>query len=185
MSRRGRCSRWRGDRFPRGYREALARYRYGPARSNWIGRWMARSRGGRRSARRAATVHLGGTLEEIARVGRGATPAGRSSCWRSRACSMRSRAPAGKHTAWAYCHVPNGATVDMTEAIEAQVERFAPGFRARILARSVRDARRDLERDNANLVGRRYQRRRDDSVAAFLAADAEPVPDTASGRVLL
>jgi len=50
-----------------------------------------------------------------------------------------SRAPAGKHTAWAYCHVPNGSTVDMTAAIEAQVERFAPGFRDRILARSSRD----------------------------------------------
>jgi phytoene dehydrogenase-like protein len=62
------------------------------------------------------------------------------------------RAPAGHHTAWAYCHVPNGSTVDMTERIEAQIERFAPGFRDVVLARSVM-APRDLEKQNANLVG--------------------------------
>jgi phytoene dehydrogenase-like protein len=63
-----------------------------------------------------------------------------------------SRAPAGKHTAWAYCHVPNGSTVDMTERIEAQVERFAPGFRDRILARSAMSPA-DVERHNENCVG--------------------------------
>ena len=63
-----------------------------------------------------------------------------------------SRAPAGKHTAWAYCHVPNGATVDMTECIEAQVERFAPGFRSRILARHAMGPA-ELEAHNRNLVG--------------------------------
>ena len=62
------------------------------------------------------------------------------------------RAPAGKHTLWAYCHVPNGSTVDMTERIEDQIERFAPGFRDRILAR-VAAGPAELERQNANLVG--------------------------------
>jgi phytoene dehydrogenase-like protein len=62
------------------------------------------------------------------------------------------RAPEGKHTLWGYCHVPNGSTVDMTERIEAQIERFAPGFRERILARSVLDSAA-LEAGNANYVG--------------------------------
>jgi phytoene dehydrogenase-like protein len=62
------------------------------------------------------------------------------------------RAPAGQHTGWAYCHVPNGSTVDMTDAIESQVERFAPGFRDRILARSARGPA-ELESHNRNLVG--------------------------------
>jgi phytoene dehydrogenase-like protein len=62
------------------------------------------------------------------------------------------RAPAGSHTAWAYCHVPNGSTTDMSAAIEAQIERFAPGFRDCILARSVM-APADLEAYNANYIG--------------------------------
>ena len=62
------------------------------------------------------------------------------------------RAPAGQQAAWAYCHVPNGSTVDMTERIEAQVERFAPGFRERILARSALGPA-EIERYNANYVG--------------------------------
>jgi phytoene dehydrogenase-like protein len=62
------------------------------------------------------------------------------------------RAPSGKHTAWAYCHVPNGSTFDMRERIEAQIERFAPGFRDRVLACTSRKTD-DLERDNPNLVG--------------------------------
>jgi phytoene dehydrogenase-like protein len=62
------------------------------------------------------------------------------------------RAPAGQHTAWAYCHVPNGSEIDMTDAIEAQVERFAPGFRGTILARHAFGPR-ELEAHNRNLVG--------------------------------
>jgi phytoene dehydrogenase-like protein len=62
------------------------------------------------------------------------------------------RAPAGQHTAWAYCHVPNGSTVDMTERIERQIERFAPGFRERVLARSVMGPAA-MELHNANYVG--------------------------------
>jgi phytoene dehydrogenase-like protein len=101
-------------------------------------------------------VHLGGTLEEIA--------ASERAPWRGEHAERpfvllaqpslfdSSRAPAGKHTVWAYCHVPNGSTFDMTERIEAQIERFANGFRDRVLARSVRPPL-ELERQNANLVG--------------------------------
>jgi phytoene dehydrogenase-like protein len=100
---------------------------------------------------RAGTVHLGGTLEEIAaweasRAGRPFVLVTQPSLFDD------SRAPHGKHTAWAYCHVPSGSTADMTDAIERQVERFAPGFRARILARHILTPAA-LEQRNANLVG--------------------------------
>jgi phytoene dehydrogenase-like protein len=100
----------------------------------------------------AATVHLGGTAAEIAASERAPGSdrpfviLAQPSLW------DETRAPVGKHTAWAYCHVPNGSGRDMTEAIEAQVERFAPGFRDRILARSVL-APRKLELFDRNLVG--------------------------------
>ncbi len=105
---------------------------------------------------RAATVHLGGTLEEISASEWGAwsgRPAGKPFVLLAQTSLFDdTRAPAGKHTAWAYCHVPNGATVDMTERIEAQVERFAPGFRDRILARHAMGPA-ELEAHNRNLVG--------------------------------
>jgi phytoene dehydrogenase-like protein len=105
---------------------------------------------------RAATVHLGGTLAEIA-AAESAVAAGRHPerpfvLLVQQTPFDGSRAPAGKHTAWAYCHVPNGSTVDMTAAIEAQVERFAPGFRDRILARSSRDPAA-MEAYDENYVG--------------------------------
>jgi phytoene dehydrogenase-like protein len=105
---------------------------------------------------RAATVHLGATLEEI--VESEAAPARGEIAERPYVLLAQqslfdpARAPAGRHTAWAYCHVPNGSTVDLTERIEAQVERFAPGFRDRILARSALGPA-ELERYNANYVG--------------------------------
>jgi phytoene dehydrogenase-like protein len=107
-------------------------------------------------AHRAATVHLGGTLGEIDRgreqEGAG-QPAERPYVLLVQPTLFDStRAPAGKHVGWAYCHVPNGSTTDMTDRVEAQVERFAPGFRDRILARHVMHPA-DLERHNANLVG--------------------------------
>jgi phytoene dehydrogenase-like protein len=100
----------------------------------------------------AATVHIGGSAAEIAASER--SPGSerpfvllaQPSLWDD------TRAPAGSHTAWAYCHVPNGSEQDMTEAIEAQVERFAPGFGDRILARSALGPR-ELEAHNRNLVG--------------------------------
>jgi len=108
------------------------------------------------ACRRAGTLHLGGTLDEISHSEWGA--------WSGRPVERPfvllvqqtvfddTRAAAGKHSAWAYCHVPNGSTVDMTQRIEAQVERFAPGFRELVLARnSIGPA--ELEARNRNLVG--------------------------------
>jgi phytoene dehydrogenase-like protein len=104
-----------------------------------------------RECYRAGTVHLGGTLEEIdeweaSHVGRPFVLLVQHTL-----CDA-TRAPAGKHTAWAYCHVGNGSRVDMTDAIEEQVERFAPGFRRRILGRHVLDPAA-MESHNPNLVG--------------------------------
>ncbi len=112
---------------------------------------------------RAATVHLGGTLEEIA-ASEQASARGEHAerpyvLLAQQSLFDPSRAPDGKHTAWAYCHVPNGSTIDMTERIEAQIERFAPGFRDRILARHTMGPAdpRALQRE---LCRRRHQRRR-------------------------
>jgi phytoene dehydrogenase-like protein len=145
-----------GDTLPGGYRSRLERYRYGPGvfKLDWALDgpipWRAESCG------RAATVHLGGTLEEIAaseRLPRLGRVAERPYVLLAQQSLFDSdRAPAGKHTAWAYCHVPNGSPVDMTERIERQVERFAPGFRERILARAARGPA-ELEAHDANYVG--------------------------------
>lgn len=145
-----------GHRFPPWYRRKLERYRYGMGayKVDWAldGAipWRAAE------CARAGTVHLGGTLEEIARAER--------DTWNGRVVERpfvlltqptlfdSSRAPEGRHTAWAYCHVPHGSDVDMLPCIERQIERFAPGFRERVLARAVmRPA--DIERHNGNLVG--------------------------------
>lgn len=145
-----------GERLPLRYRRALERYRYGPgvfkldyALDQPIP-WRAAA------CSRAGTVHVGGALAEIAdaeaAVWRGEHPERPFVLVAQQSLFDPSRAPAGKHTAWVYCHVPNGSTVDMTERIEAQIERFAPGFRSRILARSARSAR-DFERYNPNYIG--------------------------------
>jgi phytoene dehydrogenase-like protein len=103
-----------------------------------------------------ATVHVGGSYAEVAAaeraVGRGEHPRRPFVLLAQQSPFDDSRAPDGKHTAWGYCHVPNGSTVDMTEAIEAQIERFAPGFRDLIIERSTRDTTA-LEEHNANYVG--------------------------------
>jgi len=105
---------------------------------------------------RAATVHLGGTLDEIAAseaaVARGEHPERPFVLLVQPSPFDASRAPVGRHTAWAYCHVPNGSTFDMRARIEAQIERFAPGFRDLVLARSVLTPAR-LQDMNANYVG--------------------------------
>jgi len=105
---------------------------------------------------RAGTVHVGGTLDQIAEseaaVARGEAPARPFVLVGQQSLFDPSRAPAGKHTVWAYCHVPNGSTVDMTERIEAQLERFAPGFSDRILARSVMGPA-EVELHNENNIG--------------------------------
>jgi phytoene dehydrogenase-like protein len=145
-----------GNRLPERYRRRLERYRYGPGvfKLDWALDgpipWQAEE------CSRAATVHLGATIEEIA-ASEAAPADGRIAerpfvLLAQQSLFDTTRAPAGEHTAWGYCHVPNGSDVDMTERIENQIERFAPGFRERILARSVlRPAQ--LERYNANYVG--------------------------------
>ena len=145
-----------GDRLRGRYRRGLERYRYGPAAfkldfalSGPIP-WKAAE------CARAATVHLGGTLDEIAAseaaVGRGEHPDRPFVLLVQPSLFDASRAPAGRHTAWAYCHVPNGSTFDMRARIEAQIERFAPGFGDLVLARSVLTPAR-LQELNANYVG--------------------------------
>jgi phytoene dehydrogenase-like protein len=144
------------DRLPATYRRRLARYRYGPGvcKLDWAldGPIPWRAEG----CSRAATVHLGATLEEIARseaeVWRGRHPERPYVLLAQQSPFDATRAPEGKHTAWAYCHVPSGSAQDMSERIEAQVERFAPGFRDLILDRSVITAP-EMERYNANYVG--------------------------------
>jgi phytoene dehydrogenase-like protein len=145
-----------GEHFTVRYERALKRYRYGPgvfkldlALEGPIP-WKAGE------CLRAGTVHLGGTLEEIstgeAAVARGEHPEKPFVLLAQQSLFDETRAPDDRHTVWAYCHVPNGSTFDMSGRIEAQVERFAPGFGERILARS-RWAPADLEHRNANLVG--------------------------------
>ena len=142
--------------LPSGYRRRLGRYRYGPGafKLDWALDGSIPWRDA--NCREASTVHLGGTLEEIA--------AGEAAMFRGEhperpyvlLCQQSeldpSRAPEGKHTGYAYCHVPGGSTVDMTEAIENQVERFAPGFKDRILARHPMNTH-DFHRYNPNYVG--------------------------------
>ena len=145
-----------GSQFPATFRTKLDHYRYGPGvcKLDWALDapipWKAAE------CARAGTVHLGGTFAEIAASERDAW-FGRHSQRPFVLLSQPTlfdptRAPAGKHTAWAYCHVPNGSNVDMTGAIENQIERFAPGFRSLVLQRSVRDAA-CLQTYNANLIG--------------------------------
>jgi phytoene dehydrogenase-like protein len=138
------------------YRKKLERYRYGMAafKMDWALSgpvpWKAPE------CARAATIHLGATLEEIAHS--------EASAWRGKNVDRPfllvvqpslfdpSRAPEGKHTFWGYCHVPNGSTFDMADRIEKQIERFAPGFRDLVIHRSSMSPI-DLENHNANLVG--------------------------------
>jgi len=145
-----------GNRFDGRYRRRLARYRYGPGvfKVDWALSgpipWRAPE------CLRAATVHLGGSLQEIAaaerEVWQGGHPERPFVLVAQQSLFDPERAPAGKHTGWAYCHVPNGSRFDMTARIEAQLERFAPGFKDLILARHVRDTA-GYQSYNPNLVG--------------------------------
>jgi phytoene dehydrogenase-like protein len=145
-----------GERLPSRYRRQLSAFRYGPgvckvdyALSEPIP-WRIPV------CSQAGTVHLGGTLEEIS--------ASEKAVWRNQhpekplvllaqqSLIDNSRAPAGKHTAWAYCHVPHGSNLDVSERITTQIERFAPGFRDVILATSTRTAA-DLQAYNPNYIG--------------------------------
>jgi phytoene dehydrogenase-like protein len=124
-------------------------------------------------------VHLGGTLEEIAESeaahARGDVHPRPFVLFVQPTVFDPSRAPPGRHVGWAYCHVPNGWTGNATDAIERQVERFAPGFRDRVLARRV-IAPADLERRNANLVGGDISGGMMDLRQVFARPVARPVP---------
>lgn len=145
-----------GNKLSRGYKLRLSRFRPGPGifkvdyALNAPVPWKARE------CARAATVHIGGSFEDIAasesavRSGKAADRPFVLACQPS--IFDDSRAPAGKHTFWAYCHVPFGSTVDMLERLESQIERFAPGFRDCVLARRVFTPA-DLESMNPNLIG--------------------------------
>jgi phytoene dehydrogenase-like protein len=145
-----------GDRLPAKYRRRLTRWRYGPGvfkvdfALDGPVPWTASE------CADAATVHLGGTLEEIAQsekeVDARRAPERPFVLVAQPSLFDDTRAPAGKHTLWAYCHVPSHSEADMTEVIERQIERFAPGFRDLVLARHVRGPA-ELERDNGNYVG--------------------------------
>ncbi len=145
-----------GERLKPAFRAKLEKYQYGPGvfKIDWALKapipWKSPE------CATSATVHLGGTLEEMI--------VSEKACWDGAhpdkpyvlltqpSLFDPTRAPAGQHTAWAYCHVPNGSPRDCTEVIEQQVERFAPGFRDVILERHVLDPA-GLEAQNANLVG--------------------------------
>ncbi len=145
-----------GKRFPAKYRAKLNEWRYGAGAFKidyalaepvpWTNPDVAH----------AGTVHIGGTLSEIreaeAEVGRGNHPVKPFVLLAQHSLFDPSRAPDGKHTAWAYCHVPNGSTVDQTTAIEDQIERFAPGFRDTVIAHHTTSTEM-LEAGNMNLIG--------------------------------
>ena len=145
-----------GDRLPAGYRRAMARYAYGPGicKVDWALRgpvpWTAPG------CRDAGTVHVGGTFEEVAAseadVTAGRHPEKPYCIVAQPGVVDPTRAPQDRCTLWAYCHVPAGSPIDMCDRIEAQIERFAPGFRDLILARSVVTAEQ-AERHNPNYVG--------------------------------
>ena len=166
-------------RLPPRYEAALRRYRHGPGafKLDWALEgpipWRAEE------CRRAGTIHLGGTLDEIS--------ASEWDAWSGRTSARpfvlfvqhtlfdETRAPPGRHTAWAYCHVPNGSAEDMAAAVEAQVERFAPGFSDLVLARSALGPAL-LETKNRNLVGGDVNGGAADLGQVFFRPVKRPVP---------
>jgi phytoene dehydrogenase-like protein len=145
-----------GDRLPSGYRAALSRYRYGPGVCKVDFALSGPVPWTNPGCLRAGTLHLGGPFEQVAaaeaEVAAGRHPQAPYVLVVQPGVADPSRAPAGQQTLWTYCHVPSGSDVDMTERIEAQIERFAPGFRDLIVARSVRTAAGE-QAHNPNYVG--------------------------------
>ena len=145
-----------GGKLPAHYRHKLQRFRYGPGvyKMDWAlhqpAPWRAPE------CAQAGTIHLGGTLDEISdserRAWRGEISDRPYVLFTQPSLFDPMRAPAGKHTAWAYCHVPHGYSGNMAETVEKQIERFAPGFRDCIAARSIMGPA-ELERHNPNLIG--------------------------------
>jgi phytoene dehydrogenase-like protein len=128
-----------GDALPPGYRRRLGRFRYGPGVFKVDYALSGPVPWTNDECRQAGALHLGGTLAEIAAaeadVARGRHPERPFVLVGQQSLADPTRAPAGQHTLWTYCHVPNGSDVDMTDAIERQIERFAPGFGDIVLAR--------------------------------------------------
>ena len=145
-----------GERLPAGYRRALNRYRYGPGIFKIDYALSEPTPWRNPNCHRAATVHLGGTLEELAASERAPTRGEHSAApyvlFVQQTQFDSTRAPAGRHTAWAYCHVPSGSTRNMTGVIEAQIERFAPGFREVVLARHTYNSV-EVQSYNPNYIG--------------------------------
>jgi phytoene dehydrogenase-like protein len=145
-----------GSRLSRRYRRQLQRFVYGPGVFKIDYALTDRIPWSAAACQEAATVHLGGTAEEIARseaaVNAGVAPEAPFVLVAQQSHVDDSRAPHGRHTGWAYCHVPHGCEFDMTDRIERQIERFAPGFRDLILARHVISPRA-LHAHNSNMIG--------------------------------
>jgi phytoene dehydrogenase-like protein len=145
-----------GDRLPARFRSQLASFQYGPGAFKMDWALSAPIPWSARECRQAGTVHVGGTLDEIAVSERdpwhGEAPEYPFLIVVQPSLFDSTRAPEGRHTAWAYCHVPNGSRADMRDRIERQIERFAPGFRDCILGRSALGPA-ELEEHNSNLVG--------------------------------
>ena len=162
-----------GERLPSRYKRRLEAYRHGPGafKMDWALSgpvpWKAAE------CMRAGTVHLGGTMEEIAHAERevwlGRHPDRPFVLVSQPSLFDPSRAPEGRHTLWAYCHVPNGSEFDMSDRIESQIERFAPGL-PRFGVEEERPASRRAGRVQPQLHRRRHQRRRSGFAPAFLPA---------------
>jgi phytoene dehydrogenase-like protein len=145
-----------GDRLPPRFRSRLRDFRYGPGvfKMDWALSepipWRAAE------CRRAGTVHVAGSFEDMLASERGPLAGHHQErpylLLTQPTLFDPSRAPQGKHVAWAYCHVPNGSTQDMSDRVEAQIERFAPGFRDVVLARHAMGPA-EMQSRNANLVG--------------------------------
>jgi len=145
-----------GDHLPARTRDQYLRFRHGPAAFKLDYALSEPVPWRDPATAKAATVHVGGTFDEIAAaeliVNRGNHPEHPYVLVAQPSLFDDRRAPAGRHTLWAYCHVPNGSTVDMTAAVERQIERFAPGFGGTVIARH-RTMPADIEAGNANCVG--------------------------------
>lgn len=145
-----------GDRLPARFRRALASFRYNPGvfKIDWALSepvpWKSPE------CARGGTIHIGGTFEEVAEseadVNAGRIPERPFVLLAQQSLFDETRAPVGKHTLWGYCHVPHGSGVDMTDRMEAQIERFAPGFRDCVIARHTM-APTEMEHYNANYIG--------------------------------
>lgn len=148
--------RMAGDRLPSSYRSRLERFRHAPGVFKMDYALSAPIPWTAGACRRAGTVHVGGRLDEIAagerEVAQGKHPEHPFVLVAQQSLFDHARAPNDQETLWAYCHVPHGSAVDMSERCERQIERFAPGFRDCIIARSC-TAATDLEKTNANLIG--------------------------------